>query len=120
MTKHNCEFDWMLEDTPVCHVKIDNGFVTTQKLKDVHWLFMPFGRVPDVCVTKYVIEEFFRRRCFDEHCAAASDYLRELGLEKFNAFQIVQKTKGRMYSDEMWVRFCDDTPHVTGTDKNMV
>jgi hypothetical protein len=63
--------------------------------------------VPDVCVTKYVIEEFFRRRCFDEHCAAVNDYLQALGLEKFNAFQIVQKTKGRMYSDEMWVRFAD-------------
>ena len=98
----------MYEEDVLCHVKINNGNVTTKPAtKDIHWLFMPFGQVKDSCISRQVIDEFFKRRCFDEHCSAVNDYLNELGLYKFNTFDIVQKTCGRMNSDEMWIKFTD-------------
>ena len=50
-------------------------------------------------------ENFLRDRCFPQTRGNCKELLREMGLTDYDPLQIVEKTKGRLADDEMWLRF---------------
>lgn len=50
-------------------------------------------------------EYFLEDRCFPRNRANAKDLLKNLGLTDYDPLQIVEKTSGRTYEDEMWMKF---------------
>lgn len=48
---------------------------------------------------------FLRERCFPETRGNAKQLLRSIGIDSYDPIQIVEKTKGRMAEDELWLKF---------------
>ena len=48
---------------------------------------------------------FLRERCFPETRGNAKQILRHMGIDSYDPLQIVEKTKGRMAEDELWLKF---------------
>lgn len=49
-------------------------------------------------------ENFLWDRCFPQTRGNCNELLRNLGLTDYDPLQIVEKTKGRLADDEMWLR----------------
>lgn len=49
-------------------------------------------------------ENFLRDRCFPQTRGNCNELLRNLSLTDYDPLQIVEKTKGRLADDEMWLR----------------
>lgn len=49
--------------------------------------------------------EFLKERCFPSTRGNAKDILKQLQLTSYDPLQIVEKTKGRMAEDDMWLKF---------------
>lgn len=50
-------------------------------------------------------ERFLRDRCFPQTRGNCKELLQEMELTDYDPLQIVEKTKGRLADDEMWLRF---------------
>lgn len=50
-------------------------------------------------------EAFLRERCFPQTRGNCKTLLREMDLADYDPLQIVEKTKGRLVEDEMWLKF---------------
>lgn len=50
-------------------------------------------------------EDFLRERCFPQTRGNCKTLLREMDLADYDPLQIVEKTKGRLAEDEMWLKF---------------
>lgn len=50
-------------------------------------------------------ENFLQDRCFPAARGNAKQLLRELGLDGYDPLAIVERTKGRMAEDRLWIRF---------------
>lgn len=62
-----------------------------------------FGVVEDPTWEDFMC--FLQERCFPPTRANAKQLLRDLGIGSYDPLQIVEKTKGRMAEDEMWLKF---------------
>lgn len=49
-------------------------------------------------------EDFLQYRCFPRTRGNVKDLLRELGLSNYDPLQIVEKTRGRITDDDMWLK----------------
>lgn len=49
--------------------------------------------------------EFLKERCFPATRGNAKDILKQLQLTSYDPLQIIEKTKGRMAEDDMWLKF---------------
>jgi hypothetical protein len=52
--------------------------------------------------------EFFEHRCFPRDRLNVRQLLTELGLNKYDPYEIVRKTRGQMFDDYYWIRFDGD------------
>lgn len=50
-------------------------------------------------------EEFLSDRCFPKTRGNLKSVLKQLGLDTYDALQIVEKTKGKTADDNMWLKF---------------
>ena len=48
-------------------------------------------------------EEFLESRCFPRSRAHLKEVLRDVGVDSYDALQIIEKTKGRMAEDKQWI-----------------
>lgn len=53
----------------------------------------------------FYVNQFFEERCFEECNASKDIFLKDLGLESYNPWDIVRKTHGFLWDDYMWIRF---------------
>lgn len=51
------------------------------------------------------LTEFLKERCFSENRGDAKHILNILGLDNYDVFQIVERTKGRTFDDDMRIEF---------------
>ncbi len=49
-------------------------------------------------------EYFLEDRCFSRTRANCKDILKYLGIDSYDPLQIVEKTKGKCWGDDMWIR----------------
>ena len=49
-------------------------------------------------------EDFLRERCISKDRSGIREYLEAIGLDEYNPFEIIKKTKGRMAEDNQWIR----------------
>ena len=80
---------------------LDRKVVIQNKTDDI--LHRAFGVIE--APTWNDFENFLRDRCFPQTRGNCKELLREMGLTDYDPLQIVEKTKGRLADDEMWLRF---------------
>lgn len=51
------------------------------------------------------LTEFLKERCFSENRGDAKHILKILGLDSYDVFQIVERTKGKTFDDDMRIEF---------------
>ena len=95
---------YMYKQYPCTVIDVDflnQKIVIQNKTKDV--LRRAFGiiEVP----TWNDFNEFLKDRCFPATRGNAKDILKQLQLTSYDPLQIVEKTKGRMAEDDMWLKF---------------
>lgn len=59
----------------------------------------------------FTSEEIFNmlsNRCFPKESSNCKEILRNLGLEEYDIYSIIRKTRGIMFNDFEWIRFKDD------------
>ena len=85
---------------------IDVNFLE-QKIKIRNWtddlLHRAFGCIEEPSWADF--EDFLRDRCFPETRGNAKQLLKDMGLPGYDPLAIVEKTKGRMAEDRLWLRF---------------
>ena len=91
----NCTFKFFFKDECTALVKVRGGVVTCERYTD-NPLRLPFGKMPDRCVTQKGLKLFFSEHCVPEHRANLQDFLDYYGLEKHDPFQICLITNGVM------------------------
>lgn len=80
---------------------LDRKVVIQNRTDDI--LHRAFGVIEDPTWNDF--ENFLRDRCFPQTRGNCKELLREMGLTDYDPLQIVEKTKGRLADDEMWLRF---------------
>lgn len=101
------EFDWLRKDRVITHVKANRrtGVVEVENFTDdLQETF--FVKRPH---TLSEISKLFEDRCFERTNAGVETLLGLLGLEEYNPYDIVRRTRGRTVMDFYWIRFSDDT-----------
>lgn len=56
-------------------------------------------------VTMYELINWASDRCFPENRVGAEQLLKELGLDRYDGWEIVKKTGGRLETDRFWIDF---------------
>lgn len=108
------EFDMMFANKVVAHVKINGSEVSVESYNDCI-AENPFARPPfDI----HFVNEVIKERCFEEYNANADFFLKDLGLDFYDPWGIVQKTHGFMWDDLSWIRFKGEE-HLTWEDVNL-
>jgi len=59
--------------------------------------------VKEVTYQRFI--EWASERCFPPNRVDAEELLEELGLDRYNGWDIVQKTEGRLMTDHFWIDF---------------
>ena len=49
-------------------------------------------------------EDFLESRCFSKSREDIRDILNELQIDSYDSLQIIEKTQGRCYDDDMWIK----------------
>ena len=80
---------------------LDRKVVIQNKTDDI--LHRAFGVIKDPTWNDF--ENFLRDRCFPQTRGNCKELLQEMDLTDYDPLQIVEKTKGRLADDEMWLRF---------------
>ena len=76
-------------------------------IKNIPQHQLPFGLYGrfDRSVTMYKFIEWASERCFPEERIGASELLKELGLDRYDGWEIVKKTNGVLMTDSFWIDF---------------
>ena len=80
---------------------LDRKVVIQNKTDDI--LHRAFGVIKDPTWNDF--ENFLRDRCFPQTRGNCKERLQVIGLLDYEPLQIVEKTRGRLADDEMWLRF---------------
>ena len=80
---------------------LDRKVVIQNKTDDI--LHRAFGVIEDPTWNDF--ENFLRDRCFPQTRGNCKELLQEMELTDYDPLKIVEKTKGRLADDEMWLRF---------------
>lgn len=99
-------FTLMCEDQAVATIVINKGRCALYRLYSTspsRQLFPPkyHGDIETV-------ERVLRGRCWEEGRADSKELLDKLGLDEYNPYLIVQKTKGVSTNDKFWFKFDGD------------
>lgn len=92
------------KDELLSHVIVKDNHVSVENFTKSR-LFTPF--LIDNVTTTTVIQ-FFKNRCFEPTRPDKRELLQRLGLETYNAIEIVKKTHGMMAEDYCWVKFAGE------------
>ena len=95
----NMEFDYMLKDKVMAHVKVDYPKIDIVNFTD-NLVLRPFGYREKV--TMIDVCNFFKKRCMPETRAGKE---RILGGRAFDPYFLVEQTHGVMAHDLFWLRF---------------
>ena len=79
---------------------LDRKVVIQNKTDDI--LHRAFGVIKDPTWNDF--ENFLRDRCFPQTRGNCKELLQEMELTDYDPLKIVEKTKGRLAGDEMWLR----------------
>jgi len=75
--------------------------VYAENYTDNVW-FKAFGNIEDPTWDDF--EYFLRDRCFSENRLDVKDRLNKLGLNNYDPLAIIEKTKGKITDDNMWIK----------------
>ena len=95
---------YMYRQHPCTVIDVDflnQKVIVQNRTKDV--LHRAFGVVEEP--TWEDLELFLKDRCFPATRGNAKDILKDLQLTSYDPLQIVEKTRGRMAEDDMWLKF---------------
>lgn len=92
----------MWKDKIWSHIEFKDG-VLDVRVKSDHFLANPFEGIKNL--NKESLEEFLASRCFSRENGACKLLLRQLGLEFYNTYDIVEVTHGVCVEDFNWIRF---------------
>jgi hypothetical protein len=106
--RYNCSFNYYYRGKLAARVHIKNGRVQTEKFTD-DFIACPFGAIPDERITPKLIDWFFTDKCSPEGREDTEALVRELGLPKFDAFEIVKYTGGKMAGSFYRIEFTSET-----------
>ena len=84
-------------DLSSCQVAVEN--LTDDLLRTA------MGNNPDPSWKDY--QDFLEERCIPRQRDGLRSYLKELGLDQYDAFEIIRKTEGRMAEDHHWIRIVE-------------
>ena len=96
------EFTIMNRDIPIMHVVMDlesDYFLTERLTEDKK--YQVFGFVPN----KAQMFKFLAMRCFDRTRPDTKQLLELMGLDSYNPYEIVKKSHGFTYDDQIWIKF---------------
>ena len=79
---------------------LDRKVVIQNKTDDI--LHRAFGVIKDPTWNDF--ENFLRDRCFPQTRGNCKELLQEMDLRDYDPLKIVEKTRGRLADDEMWLR----------------
>ena len=79
---------------------LDRKVVIQNKTDDI--LHRAFGVIKDPTWNDF--ENFLRDRCFPQTRGNCKELLQEMDLTDYDPLKIVEKTRGRLADDEMWLR----------------
>lgn len=96
------DFDIMWHNEKIGHICIKDEEIidATQYDCDIYKRFLPY-----CSITISLLSRLFESRCWDRNRADIDDLLLLLGLDSYNPFRIVEKTRGVDYDDRLWFRF---------------
>lgn len=94
------EFDIMMKDEVIAHVKYDSTGVIIKQFVD-----FPFKQFYDDNISKEELLEWVEERCFPRTRHNAQELLEYLGLEFYDPWAIIEKTHGLIIEDYYWIRF---------------
>lgn len=100
MTKY--EFTIMNWDVPIMHVvmNLDSDYIETERLTEDK-KYQIFGFVPN----KMQMFKFLEMRCFERTRPDMKKLLSLMGLNTYNPYEIVKKSHGFTYDDQIWIKF---------------
>ncbi|MBQ4523216.1 MAG: hypothetical protein IJA10_09730 [Lachnospiraceae bacterium] len=96
------DFDIMWLDEKVGHICIKDEEIVDAEQYDCenYKRFLPYCHI-----TIALLSRLLQSRCWDKNRANINEILSELGLNSYNPFEIVKKTRGIDYDDKFWFRF---------------
>lgn len=100
----NMEFDIMWGDEKTGHLKIENDEIVIAEQYDCE-LYKQFLPLKGYELNLGVLARLFESRCWERSRANIDEILAKLGLDSYNPFQIILKTRGVDFDDKMWFRF---------------
>lgn len=101
------EFDYMFMDTVCAHVCANmKEHKVTQTAFTSDLIFMPMN--PKYLGLDY-LWTFFESRCVPQERVNIAEILKILKVPYYDAYLICRKTHGRLFSDQFWIRFANET-----------
>lgn len=96
------EFTIMNWDTPIMHVilDLDSDYISTERLTEDK-KYQVFGFEPN----KAQMFRFLEMRCFERTRPDTKQLLAGMGLDSYNPYEIVKKSHGFTYDDQIWIKF---------------
>lgn len=98
---YNVVFDYMNKDDVIAHVEIKDGAVKIKRYEGLCPLHESMTTVEEVL-------HALRDMIVPETRANIKEVLHSLGLEEYDVFKIVRKTRGILYNNFSWIRFSDE------------
>ena len=65
-----------------------------------------FGGILNPTIEDY--EEFLEERCFPRTGAQMKRRLRDFGIDFYDPWLIIEKSQGRVYGDDMWIKVVEE------------
>lgn len=98
----------MCSDKVIAYQTMQDGKQVMKKVDRIDDFIFPYKLFPEDSDTISIFKfgEWAKQRCFPEERLDAKELLAELGLDRYDRWEIVKRTNARLHGrDEFWVDF---------------